>query len=71
MTALDRQIGGDHYRSCAIQPVQFIEANRLGFCEWNVVKYVTRHRAKGGAADLRKARHYIDLLLEMVYAEAP
>lgn len=71
MSALDVQIGGDHYRECAIQPVQFIEANGLGFCEGNVIKYVTRHRAKGGAADLRKARHYIDLLLEIVYDETP
>ena len=71
MSALDVQIGGDHYRECAIQPVRFIEANALGFCEGNVIKYVTRHRAKGGAADLRKARHYIDLLLEIVYDETP
>ena len=71
MSALDVQIGGDHYRECGIQPVQFIEANGLGFCEGNVIKYVTRHRAKGGAADLRKARHYIDLLLEIVYDETP
>lgn len=70
MTALDVQIGGSHYRAGGIQPVQYIEANGLGFCEGNVIKYVTRHRLKGGADDLRKARHYIDLLLEMVYGEA-
>lgn len=69
MSALGKQIGGDHYRDGGIQPVQFIEANGLGFCEGNIIKYVTRHREKGGAEDLRKARHYIDLLLELRYGE--
>ena len=69
MSALDEQIGGTHYRAGGIQPVQYIEANGLGFCEGNVIKYVTRYRKKGGAEDLRKARHYIDLLLELRYGE--
>lgn len=69
MSALDEQIGGSHYRAGGIQPVQYIEANGLGFLEGNVIKYVTRHHKKGGAEDLRKARHYIDLLLELRYGE--
>lgn len=69
MSALGKQIGGNHYRDGGIQPVQYIEANGLGFCEGNVIKYVTRHAGKGGAEDLRKARHYIDLLLELRYGE--
>lgn len=67
MSALDEQVGGDHYKNCPIQPVQFIEANRLGFLEGNVIKYVTRHAKKGGVTDLRKARHYLDLLLQLRY----
>lgn len=67
MSALDEQVDGDHYKNCPIQPVQFIEANSLGFLEGNVIKYVTRHAKKGGAADLRKARHYIDLLIQLRY----
>ena len=63
-TALSQQIGGDHYRSKAIQPIEFIMANALGFCEGNVVKYVTRWKDKGGLADLKKARHYLDFLIE-------
>ena len=69
MSALQKQIGGEHYKTAKIQPVQYIEANSLGFCEGNVIKYITRHRTKGGAADLMKARHYIDILLELIYAE--
>ena len=64
-TALDVQIGGTHYSSKAIQPVQFIHANDIGFCEGNVIKYVSRWKDKGGLEDLKKARHYIDLLLEL------
>jgi hypothetical protein len=65
MSALDKQVNGDHYKERAIQPVEFIHANDLGFCEGNVVKYVTRWRTKGGAADLEKAKHYLELLIEL------
>lgn len=69
-TALSSQIGGDHYKSCAIQPIEFITANNLGFCEGNIVKYVTRHASKNGKQDLLKAKHYIDLLIQLKYPEA-
>lgn len=58
------QVGGDHYSKYAIQPTEYIIKNRLNFCEGNVVKYVTRWRDKGGVDDLRKAKHYIDMLIE-------
>lgn len=63
--ALSFQEGGNHYRDMAIQPVVFIHSNKLGFCEGAVVKYMSRWREKGGLSDLRKARHFIDLLIEM------
>jgi hypothetical protein len=62
--ALKTQIGGNHYSSMAIQPAEFIIENQLGFCEGNVIKYVTRYQAKNGVEDLRKARHYLDMLIE-------
>jgi len=58
------QIGGDHYKKYKIQPTEFILANGIGFCEGNVIKYVTRWKDKGGVEDLKKARHYIDLLIK-------
>ncbi len=58
------QVGGSHYSSLAFQPFAYIQANNLGFAEGNVVKYVTRWKAKGGVEDLKKARHYLDLLIE-------
>lgn len=64
MSAKDIQVGGSHYKDMKIQPVEYIVANNLGYCEGNVVKYVSRWKSKGGVDDLRKARHYIDLLIE-------
>ena len=63
--ALNTQVGGDHYKKLKIQPVEYIHANGIGYFEGNVIKYVTRWRDKNGVADLLKARHYIDLLLEL------
>lgn len=63
--ALQRQEGGAHYKDMAIQPVEYIHANGIGYFEGNVIKYVTRWRAKNGVEDLRKARHYLDLLIEL------
>jgi hypothetical protein len=63
-SAYDEQIGGDHYKGMAIQPFVFIHRNSLGFAEGNIIKYVSRWRAKGGIEDLKKARHYLDLLIE-------
>lgn len=65
MSALEVQVAGDHYKKQAIQPVEYIHANGIGFFEGNVIKYVTRWRDKGGIKDLEKAKHYIDLLIEL------
>lgn len=63
-SAFDKQVGGDHYKGKAIQPIEYILANNLGFCEGNIVKYVTRYSDKGGVADLRKVIHYAEMLIE-------
>lgn len=64
VSALQTQVGGDHYKGMAIQPIEYILANKLDYCEANVVKYVSRWRHKGGIKDLEKAKHYLDLLIE-------
>lgn len=64
-SALTTQCGGDHYREMAIQPIEFIHANSIPFAEGCVIKYVARWRAKNGIADLEKARHFLDLLIEL------
>lgn len=65
--ALAVQVGGDHYKKLAIQPVEYTVRNRLDFLQGNVVKYVTRHKDKGGAKDMQKVIHYALLILEFDY----
>lgn len=62
----DQQVGGDHYKSMKIQPVEFILANELGFCEGNVIKYICRYKQKGGVQDLKKVVHYAELLIKQI-----
>jgi hypothetical protein len=71
MSALDKQVSGSHYKELVIQPIQFIHANNIPFMEANVIKYVCRHRSKNGLADLEKAKHYIELLMELEYDAKP
>jgi hypothetical protein len=65
----DKQIGGNHYKDCAIQPVDYIVKNNLDFLEGNVVKYITRHKTKNGIEDIRKVIHYAELILEKKYGK--
>jgi len=63
---LETQVGGEHYKDLAIQPAEYAIANGLGFVEGAVVKYVSRWKKKGGVQDLKKARHFLDILIEHV-----
>ena len=65
--ALAHQEGGNHYKGLAIQPVEFITANKLSFLEGCVIKRVCRHRSKNGAEDIRKAIHELELILQLEY----
>ncbi len=73
MSALEIQVGGDHYKSAKIQPVEYIEANELKFLEGCVVKRVTRHDKPTGKGrqDIEKAIHELQLLLELRYELEP
>ena len=65
------QIGGTHYSRLGIEPIQFIETNGLGYHEGNVIKYVSRWRNKNGVEDLKKAKWYIERLLELENEKQP
>tara|TARA_R100000789_G_C2934612_1_gene130204 strand:+ start:226 stop:522 length:297 start_codon:yes stop_codon:yes gene_type:complete len=68
---LDKQVGGSHYKSCGIQPVEYIYANDLNYFEGNIIKYITRHRTKGeGRKDIEKVIHYAELILQLEYEES-
>jgi len=61
---LDKQVGGDHYQRMKIQPIEYIVENDIPYREGNVIKYVSRHKFKNGKADIEKAIHYLEMLLE-------
>lgn len=69
-SALDRQVGGDHYLKYRIQPKEFFHANGIPHMEAVIMEYVLRWRDKGGVQDLEKAKHMIDLLIELEAKEA-
>lgn len=68
-SALDKQVSGNHYKDCGIQPIEYIHANGLSYLEGNVIKYTTRHSKKNGKQDILKAIHYLELILEMEYKD--
>lgn len=69
MKPSDNQVGGDHYKKTKIDPIIYGHENNLNFCEVSIIKYVTRHRHKNKKEDLLKAKHYIDILLNLEYPE--
>lgn len=71
MSANDTQIGGQHYRDKHIQPWDAMESwmtheQFVGFLRGNAIKYIARCDDKGGVEDIRKARHYLDKLIEVM-----
>jgi hypothetical protein len=67
---LSRQVGGSHYQTDGIQPIEFIERNGFPFSLGCAIKYVARWRKKGGVQDLEKAIHYLEFAIEFG-AQAP
>ena len=65
MSVNEIQVAGSHYKKQAIQAWDYIALNGIPYLEGNVIKYVSRWRDKGGIADLEKARHYIDKIIEL------
>ena len=61
----NKQIGGNHYDKMKIQPITFIVDNEIPFIEGNIIKYVCRWKDKGGVEDLKKAKHYLDILISV------
>jgi hypothetical protein len=65
-SALAVQIGGNHYKQMAVQPVEFALVNGLCTAQANILKYLCRAELKGRNEDIRKAAHYCDLWMELV-----
>lgn len=64
------QIGGTHYVDKTVQPWDAMQAwmsheEFCGFLRGNAIKYLARCNEKGGVEDLRKAKHYLEKLIEL------
>ena len=55
----------EHYQSGVIEVIDIIDAFQLDFYEGNVIKYVLRHNKKNGIYDLKKAKWYLDRLIQL------
>lgn len=64
---LKTQVAGSHYKDMKIQPAEFCHANGIPYLEGCAIKYICRHRAKNKAEDIRKAIHFLKLLLKLEY----
>lgn len=65
MESLKKQVAGGHYKKMAIQPVVYIHENGIPFIEGCVIKYVSRWRDKGGIDDIKKAIHFLEMLIDL------
>jgi hypothetical protein len=65
----DKQVGGKHYLKYKIQPSKFVVENKLLYPEGSVIKYILRHQDKGGKEDLKKAIHFIEMIMERDYSD--
>ena len=59
-----------HYARWPMQPLDFIRANHLDFVTGNIIKYVMRYDCKNGLEDLKKAKFYLDCLIEDIKTKA-
>jgi len=66
VSALDKQIGGNHYSGFKIQPIEFIVKNKLSFIQGCIIKYICRFEKKNGIEDLEKIKHYCDLQIHLL-----
>ena len=59
----------NHLGDQAIETYTYIRSWKMDYPESNIIKYVTRHPHKGKSLeDLKKARWYLDKLIEEVEA---
>ena len=65
LSSLTDQIGGTHYKEFKIQPIEFCFVNNIPYIEATAIKYLCRWRKKNGVEDLEKAKHFIQLLIDM------
>ena len=65
-SALDKQIGGEHYKNAKIDVIELILAHKLDFIDGNIVKYAVRKKNfESDRERYEKIKHYCELALEL------
>jgi len=57
-------VNPSHYKQGNIEVIDFILDQKFSYMEGNVVKYLSRYKFKNGLEDLKKARWYINKIIE-------
>ncbi len=67
MGALDKQVGGSHYKQYAIQPYEFFFKNKITHDKAAVIRRILRydHPTGEGLEDLQKIQHEIEMIIEL------
>lgn len=61
---MNYQVGGDHYKKMKIQPFEYALANNFNAVQYDILKYISRYKSKGGIQDLQKGIHCLNYLIE-------
>ena len=69
LIALETQVGGNHYNSMKIQPIEYTMANEMNPLQHTAIKYISRYKNKNGIEDLKKAIHSLELLVQFEEAK--
>ena len=68
MSANEKQVGGEHYKT-PMQHWDYVIANNMPYLDAQAFRYIDRHARKNGREDLEKAIHYIEKMIEVYYPE--
>ena len=64
LKSLERVNHPKHYTNGDIEPIDYINGNKMDYLEGNIIKYISRYKYKNGIEDLEKARFYLNMLIE-------
>lgn len=65
-SALDIQVGGNHYKDLQMQPIVLITKANCDFIQGCIIKYISRYKNKNGKQDIEKCIHYAQLAIELL-----
>ena len=74
ISAFSDQVAGNHYKTLKIQPLEYSMANNFNACQTHIIKYISRYNKKwtdkkDQIKDLEKAKHVIDMQIELLMKE--